>query len=82
MALIRINSSVHFLMALMMISSTLLSSEASGRNIGMEANIGVEGRREPYTPCSDPSFCNDICKRDGKGGGTCSGGACYCNRDL
>ena len=46
--------------------------------LGKEANIGVEGHREPYTPCTDPSFCNDICNRDGYGGGTCRGGHCEC----
>ncbi|KAF6984483.1 hypothetical protein CFC21_002483 [Triticum aestivum] len=80
MALIRINTGVLCLMVLLMGSTTLLSSEASGRKIGKEANIGVDGHREPYTPCMDPSFCNDICNRDGYGGGTCRDGHYECIR--
>jgi hypothetical protein len=59
MAVIKSNTRVLCLMALLMISTTLLSIQASGRNIGLEANTGAvrseanagtEKNREPYLP--------------------------------
>jgi hypothetical protein len=73
MAVIQSNTGVLCLMALLMISTTLLSIQASG-NIGLEANTGAvrseanagtEKNREPYLPppC-DPKYCDEACKDD------------------
>ncbi|KAF6995587.1 hypothetical protein CFC21_012062 [Triticum aestivum] len=83
MALIQINASVLCLMALLMVSTTFLSCEASGRNIGLEdATCG--GYQEPYdpSPCPNVNACDHYCKQDGKGSGTCRNGACCCSKRL
>ncbi|KAI4966402.1 hypothetical protein ZWY2020_041006 [Hordeum vulgare] len=84
MALFRINTSVLCLMALLLVSTTLLLCEASGRNIGLEDATCGAGYHEPYSPppCADAKLCDHFCKQDGKGDGTCRNGACCCSRSL
>ncbi|KAM3329342.1 hypothetical protein ACQJBY_026422 [Aegilops geniculata] len=78
MALIRINTSVLCLMALLMVSTTLLSCEASGRTIGLEDDVCGGKYHEPYGRCIDVKSCDTYCKQDKKGGGACRNGACCC----
>ncbi|KQK14526.1 hypothetical protein BRADI_1g17000v3 [Brachypodium distachyon] len=88
MASIQNNTRALFLMTLlmMMISTSLLSSQVSGRNIGIEAKAGTEEFREPYVFLCETKHCDQICKEDKYRHGTChkdSTGApdlhCYCS---
>ncbi|VAH06580.1 unnamed protein product [Triticum turgidum subsp. durum] len=87
MALIRMNTSVLCLMALLMVSTTFLSCDASGRNIATTRTIDAiisSGYQEPYdpSPCPNVNACDHYCKQDGKGSGTCRNGACCCSKRL
>uniref|UniRef100_A0A452YZT9 Knottin scorpion toxin-like domain-containing protein n=2 Tax=Aegilops tauschii subsp. strangulata TaxID=200361 RepID=A0A452YZT9_AEGTS len=66
------------LMALLLISTTCLTSQVSGRNnIGLQN--GICGNREPYQVNCTQQGCVTACKKAGCGGGIChKDGSCNC----
>uniref|UniRef100_A0A8R7K0K5 Uncharacterized protein n=1 Tax=Triticum urartu TaxID=4572 RepID=A0A8R7K0K5_TRIUA len=66
-------------MALLLISTTCLTSQVSGRNnIGLQS--GIRGNREPYQYNCTQQGCVIACRKAGCGGVIChKDGSCNCS---